>query len=46
VIVNPDREARQRIRAVMQRGLSPETRVLSFDYLHEFIAVERRVWRV
>ena len=46
VIVNPDREARQRIRSVLQRGLSPQTRVMSFDYLEEFVAADRRVWRV
>jgi hypothetical protein len=46
VIVNPDREARQRIRSVLQRGLSPHTRVMSFDYLEEFVAADRRVWRV
>jgi len=46
VIVNPDRDARLRIRSVLQRGLSPETRVLSFDYLHEFVAAPRRVWRL
>lgn len=46
VVVNPDRRARQRIRSVLQRGLSPQTRVLSFDYLHEFVAADRRVWRL
>jgi len=46
VIVNPDKEARHRIRSVLQRGLSPQTRVMSFDYLKEFVALDRTVWRV
>lgn len=45
VVVNPDRQARHRIRSVLQRGLSPQTRVMSFDYLEEFLAADRRVWR-
>jgi hypothetical protein len=45
VVVNPDQDG-QRIRSVLQRGLSPETRVLSFDYMHEFVAADRRVWRL
>jgi hypothetical protein len=46
VVVNPDRQARHRIRSVLQRGLSPQTRVMSFDKLEEFMAAERRIWRV
>lgn len=45
VVVNPDRQARHRIRAILQRGLSPQTRVMSFDYLEEFVAADRRIWR-
>jgi hypothetical protein len=44
VVVNPDQDARRRVRAVLQRGISPETRILSFDYLHEFLAMKRTVW--
>jgi hypothetical protein len=44
VIVNPDREARYRTREVVKRGLSPNTRVLVFDTLKEFVAVERQLW--
>lgn len=46
VIVNPDPLARHRIRSVLQRGLAPETRVLSFDHLREFVAADRSVWRL
>jgi hypothetical protein len=46
VVVNPDRQARHRVRSVLQRGLSPETRVLSFDFMHEFVAADRSVWRL
>jgi hypothetical protein len=44
VIVNPDREARQRIRYVFQRGLMKSTRVLSFNYFSEFLAGDRSLW--
>jgi len=46
VIVNPDREARHRIRTVLQRGLTQDTRVLSFDSLESFVAADRKVWAV
>jgi hypothetical protein len=36
VIVNPDQEARQRIRSVLYRRLDQQTRILSFDYLRDF----------
>lgn len=45
VVVNPDRDARRRTREVLQRGLSDETRVLSFDSFGEFLALEPSVWR-
>jgi uncharacterized protein (DUF2267 family) len=45
VIVNPDREARGRTRAVVQRGLSQTTRVLSFDSLPLFLATDVAVWK-
>jgi len=44
VIANPDREARRRIRTVVQRGLSEKTRVLSMDSFAEFVSVAREVW--
>ena len=46
VIVNPDRVARRRIRAAIHRGMKPETRVLSFDYLEEFVKAEPKIWKV
>jgi len=36
VVVNPDQQSRQRIRAVLQRRLDANTRVLSFDRLKDF----------
>ncbi len=45
VVVNPDRDARKRARSVMQRGLSAESRVLSFDRFDEFLATDPSVWR-
>jgi hypothetical protein len=44
VIVNPDREARRRAREVLKRGLSPQTRVIVFDKLAEFVAARRNLW--
>ena len=46
VVVNPDREARRRIRSVFQRGLSDKTRALSFDYFPEFLAADRSLWEI
>jgi len=45
VVVNPDRQARRRCRDVFQRVLDPSTRVLSFDYLSEFVAADPSTWR-
>jgi hypothetical protein len=44
VIVNPDREARQRTREILRRGLASDTRVLVFDRLSEFVAADRSLW--
>jgi hypothetical protein len=44
VVVNPDRDSRKRCRMVFQRGLSPDTRVLSFDRLEHFVAAPRATW--
>ncbi len=44
IVVNPDRETRWRIRSVLQRGLSPHTKVLSFDYFPEFLAADKSLW--
>lgn len=46
VIVNPDRTARRRIRAALQGGLKSSTRVLSFDYLEEFVHADQTIWKV
>jgi hypothetical protein len=45
VVVNPDRAARKRIRSVLQRGLSTNTRVHSFDKMAEFLALDSGIWR-
>jgi hypothetical protein len=44
IVVNCDPDARRRTRSVVQRGLTPKTRVLSFASLPEFLAVDREVW--
>jgi hypothetical protein len=44
VVVNPDRNARYRIRSVLQRGFHRETRVLSFDRMEHFVAAPREIW--
>ena len=46
VVVNPDQAARQRTRAVLQRGLKPKTKILSFEYLSHFVAADRKTWDV
>lgn len=45
VVVNPDRIVRQQTRSALQRGISEETRILSFDCMEEFLAVDKTVWR-
>jgi hypothetical protein len=44
VVANPDREVRRRVRSVVQRGLSKETRVLSLESFEEFVHVPRDLW--
>jgi hypothetical protein len=44
VVVNPDRDARRRIRTVLQRGLNSSTVVLSFDSLQHFVSARRGLW--
>ena len=44
VIVNPDHEARHRIRNVIWRGINNKTKILAFNSLEEFIAVDRKLW--
>jgi len=46
VIVNPDRNARKRIRGALQSGLKASTRVHSFDYLQEFVQADSSIWKV
>ncbi len=46
VIVNPDAGSRRRIRAAIQSGMKPETRVLSFDFLEEFVNADPTIWKV
>lgn len=43
-VVNPDGEARRRIRTVLQRGCTKSTRVVSFEHLSHFVAAGRSVW--
>ena len=45
VIVNPDRESRRRVRLAVQSGLQASTRVLSFDYLEEFVHADPAIWK-
>ena len=45
VIVNPDPTARRRIRTALHGGISSSTRVLSFDYLEEFVQADSTVWK-
>lgn len=44
VVVNPDPVARRRIRDVLSRGLSADTRVVSYNYFEEFLAAPRQSW--
>jgi hypothetical protein len=46
VLVNPDQLARKRARTVLQRGLTKDTRIFSFDYFDEFLAADRNMWEV
>lgn len=45
VVVNPDREARKRIRDVLQRGVHNSTRIHSFDSFDDFLATNPDLWR-
>ncbi len=45
VIINPDREVRKRTRGVIQRGITPTTRVISCDGMEEFLAIDPSLWR-
>lgn len=44
VVVNPDPSARYRTRSVLQSGITKSTKVLSFDYLREFLNCPRPSW--
>ena len=46
VIVNPDRIVRKRIRGSLQGGMRTDTRVLSFDYLEEFVHADPAIWKI
>ncbi len=45
VVVNPDPGVRKRTRDVVQRGISPSTRVLSFDSFEEFAQAPPNLWK-
>lgn len=44
VTVNPEQESRSRCRVIFQRGIKNDTRIVSFNYLSEFVASDRRIW--
>ena len=44
IIVNPDREARKRIRTVLQLAMNQDSRVLSFNSLRDFAASSRDLY--
>jgi len=44
VVVNPDSEARRRVREIFKRALSSRTKVFSFGTLEEFSQVDRTLW--
>ena len=44
VIVNPDRDARQRIREILIRGISHDTRIVEYERLCDFATVARETW--
>ncbi len=44
VVVNPDKDTRYRIANVVKRGIGRTTRILTFDTLEEFVAVDRALW--
>lgn len=46
VVINPDRDARKRIRSIFQRGFNDSTRVLSFDFFSEFLTANRSLWEL
>jgi hypothetical protein len=46
VVVNPDREARKRVRTALLRGMQPKTRVLTFDSLEEFANADPCIWKL
>lgn len=43
IVVNPDREARKRIRSVLQRGMKKDIRVISFDSLKEYACSSKEI---
>ncbi len=44
VVVNPDKDARKRIRSVFSQGLARKTKVLSFDKFSDFMALDPKIW--
>jgi hypothetical protein len=46
VVVNPDREARRRVRGALLQGMQSHTRVLSFDSLEEFVNADPSIWKI
>jgi len=44
VVVNPDKEARKRIRSVFSKGLIRTTKVLSFERFSDFMALDSKIW--
>jgi hypothetical protein len=46
VVVNPDAEARRRTRDILHRGITAETRVLSFNTFEEFVKAPASLWQI
>lgn len=46
VVVNPDQDARRRTRDILHRGITADTRVLSFGTLAEFVSAPTSIWNI
>lgn len=45
VVVNPDQQTRHRTRTIFQRGITKETKVISFDTFEHFVCASDTLWR-
>lgn len=46
VVINPDQEARKRIRDTFSISLTKNTKVISCSTLEEFVHIDKSIWRV